>query len=71
MKELKQLREMSEKELMEKLDQLKSELRKARSEIGAGGAVAKPTQTRNIRRSIARVLTVLNERRRGLLEGTV
>lgn len=64
MKELKQLREMSEAELLERLSQLKAELRKVRSEVGAGGAVANPAQARNIRRSIARVLTVLNERRR-------
>jgi len=56
---------MSEAELLDRLDQLKAELRKVKSEIGAGGAVSKPTQARNIRKSIARVLTVLNERRRG------
>ena len=64
-KEMKQLREMNDAELLERLDQLKAELRKVKSEIGAGGAVSKPTQARNIRRSIARVLTVLNERRKG------
>jgi ribosomal protein L29 len=64
-REMNQLREMSEAELLDRLDQLKAELRKVKSEIGAGGAVSKPTQARNIRKSIARVLTVLNERRRG------
>ncbi len=64
-REMKQLREMNETELLERIAELKAELRKVRSEIGAGGAVAKPTQARKIRKSIARALTVLHQRRSG------
>lgn len=68
-REVRQLREMSEAELLERLDQLKAELRKIRSEIGTGGGVGKPARAREIRRSIARALTVLRERRRNVQGG--
>ncbi|MCS7110595.1 MAG: 50S ribosomal protein L29 [Candidatus Caldarchaeum sp.] len=59
----KELREMDEKELLEKINELKSELRKAVSEIGTGGAVQNPMRKRELRKSIARAYTVLTEKR--------
>ncbi|MCS6784874.1 MAG: 50S ribosomal protein L29 [Candidatus Caldarchaeum sp.] len=59
----KELREMDEKELLDKIDELKSELRKVVSEIGTGGAVQNPMRKRELRKTIARAYTVLTEKR--------
>ena len=59
---LKVLREMNDKDLSEKLDELSSELTKLRSE-GAKGTLKKETASiRWARRDIARIKTILNER---------
>ena len=59
---LKVLREMNDKDLSEKLDELSSELTKLRSE-GAKGTLKKETASiRWTRRDIARINTILNER---------
>ena len=59
---LKVLREMNDKDLSEKLDELSSELTKLRSE-GAKGTLKKETASiRWTRRDIARIKTILNER---------
>lgn len=61
---LKALREMNEKDLSEKLDELSSELAKLRSE-GAKGTLKKETASiRWTRRDIARIKTLL----RGMVE---
>lgn len=66
MKALKELRSKSDEELIEELQELKTELRNLRTKIRSGGAVEKPGQIRNIKRTIARILTILQERRRGI-----
>ena len=59
---LKVLREMNDKDLTEKLDELSSELTKLRSE-GAKGTLKKETASiRWTRRDIARIKTILNEK---------
>lgn len=61
---LKVLREMNERDLAEKLDELSSELAKLRSE-GAKGTLKKETASiRWTRRDIARIKTILSERLR-------
>ncbi|HZD34342.1 MAG TPA: 50S ribosomal protein L29 [Nitrososphaeraceae archaeon] len=61
---LKALREMNDKDLSEKLDELSSELAKLRSE-GAKGTLKKETASiRWTRRDIARIKTLL----RGMVE---
>jgi large subunit ribosomal protein L29 len=59
---LKTLREMNDKDLSEKMDELSSELAKLRSE-GAKGTLKKETANiRWTRRDIARIKTILIER---------
>jgi large subunit ribosomal protein L29 len=59
---LKTLREMNSNDLTEKLAELNVDLAKLRSE-GAKGTLKKQTgYLRWIRRDIARILTILNER---------
>lgn len=63
---LKVLREMNDKDLTDKLDELSSELTKLRSE-GAKGTLKKETASiRWTRRDIARIKTILTERVRSL-----
>lgn len=60
---LKTLREMNSSDLTEKLSELNADLAKLRSE-GAKGTLKKETgDLRWIRRDIARIMTILNERR--------
>jgi large subunit ribosomal protein L29 len=59
---LKTLREMNSNDLAEKMSELNADLAKLRSE-GAKGTLKKETgDIRWIRRDIARIMTILNER---------
>ena len=60
----KALREMSDEELNEKLLSLKESLLKERSSVAMGGAPSSPGKMRSIRRQIARVLTVMEEKKK-------
>ncbi len=62
MKAVKELRELTDQELRERIDEYKAELRKVRTEIGAGGAVQNPARARLLRKNIARAYTILRER---------
>ena len=66
MKALKELRSKSDRELIEELQELRTELRNIRTKIKSGGAVENSGQVKNMRRTIARILTILNERKRGI-----
>jgi len=56
-----ELREMSNEERQEKLQELRTELTKLQTMIKAGGAVENPGRTHVIKKTIARILTVINE----------
>ena len=64
-REMREIRAKSSEELKEELAELRTELRDLRTKIRSGGAVDKPARVRMIRRRIARILTVLNERGEG------
>ncbi|MDF2957333.1 MAG: Ribosomal protein L29 [Candidatus Alkanophagales archaeon MCA70_species_1] len=59
-----EIRKMSDAELREELRELSMELLRERTKIAAGGALENPGRVREIRRTIARIKTVLEERRR-------
>jgi large subunit ribosomal protein L29 len=59
-----ELREMSIEELKEKLVELKRELLKERAHKAVSGAPSNPGRMREIRRTIARILTIMNEKKR-------
>ena len=61
-KEVRELREKPVEELVAELDRLRAELVLVRSRTVAGGGLEKTAQIRNIRRRIARILTILRER---------
>ena len=58
---IKEIRSMSREERERRLNELRAELVRLRTMVKAGGAVEKPARIREIRRTIARILTVNNE----------
>jgi len=59
------MREMSSVQRAEKTNELRTELARLRTMVAAGGAVESPTQIRQIRKTIARILTIEAEAKRG------
>jgi large subunit ribosomal protein L35e len=59
-----QLRGKKKNELLKQLDELKTELASLRVAKVTGGAAAKLSKIRGVRKSIARVLTVINQTQR-------
>lgn len=59
---MKQVRGMLDEEIDKKLEELYAELSQQRVLIAGGGAVENPSRIRLVRRTIARLLTVKNER---------
>ncbi|WP_295722753.1 50S ribosomal protein L29 [uncultured Methanobrevibacter sp.] len=58
----KEIWEMENEEIQEKLLELKSELAKNVSKSAASGVVENPGNIRELKRTIARVLTIMNEK---------
>ena len=58
----KEIWEMEYEEIQEKLLELKSELSKNVSKRAASGVVENPGNIRELKRTIARVLTIMNEK---------
>ncbi len=56
-----EIREMSEEEMDDKIFELRSELLSERSKIAAGGVADNPGRIKEIRRTIARFLTIKKE----------
>lgn len=61
-KEIREIREKGSDELRQELRELRTELRDMRTKVRLGGSVDKPGRIRVLKRRIARILTVLNER---------
>ncbi len=58
---MQEIRDMSEAERNEKLQELRTEVTKMKTMIMAGGAVENPGRAKVLRKAIARILTVINE----------
>jgi len=58
---VKEIRNMSREERKERLSELRAELARLKTMIKAGGTVEKPSRIREIKRTIARILTINNE----------
>jgi large subunit ribosomal protein L29 len=61
-KESKEIRTKSTEELEEKLISLRAELAKERAAIASGTRPEKPAKINNLKKSIARILTILKEK---------
>lgn len=57
-----ELRELSVVELDERLVQLRTDLAKERASVASGSRAEKPAKIRNLRRGIARVLTIMGQK---------
>ena len=60
---VKDLKEFNDSELADKEKQLKKDLFELNNQRQLGGRVEKPASFRSIKRDIARILTVLSERK--------
>jgi large subunit ribosomal protein L29 len=61
---VKELRELSDAELEKKLKELRGELMRARTQIASGAPPDNPGRIRELRKTIARILTILRERKK-------
>jgi len=60
---IEEVRNMSAEEIEDELRSLESELIRERGLVSAGGAPEKPGRIKEIRRTIAKIQTVLTERK--------
>ena len=58
---IKEIREMSSEERNKKIAELKTELLRLKTMIKAGGTIENPARIRQLRKTIARILTIENE----------
>lgn len=62
---MREIRSMNSRERLNKITELQAELMKLRTAIRAKGSIENPDAPKQIRRTIARLLTVENEEKRG------
>ena len=60
---MKEIRGMPPEEKARRIVELKTELARQRTMVEAGGALENPSRIREIRKTIARILTVINEKK--------
>jgi large subunit ribosomal protein L29 len=63
---VKEINALSVEDRANKLADLRIELARIRTMVNAGGAVENPTRIRNLRRTIAQILTIQNEKKLGI-----
>ena len=62
---LKDIRGMSSEERRDKVAEFRTELARLRTMVEAGGSIDNPTRIRELRKTIARLLTIEAEERQG------
>jgi large subunit ribosomal protein L29 len=65
---LKDIKGMSTEERAKKISDLRAELARLKTMVRAGGAVENPARIRELRKTIAQILTIENEDKLGLRE---
>ena len=60
---VKEIRDMPSEERMKKLGELRTEVLRLKTMIKAGGTVEDPARVRELRKTIARILTIENEQK--------
>jgi large subunit ribosomal protein L29 len=56
---------MSNEEILEKLKEFRAELARARATAAAGGSLENPARIRELKRTVARMLTIVKEKQKG------
>jgi len=57
----KEIRDMSHEDRKKRLNELQTELMRLKTMIKAGGSIENPARVRQLRKTIARILTIENE----------
>jgi len=65
---IKDIRDLSSQERTKRLGELKTELTRLRTMIKAGGTVENPARVKELRRAIAKLLTIENEEKLGIVK---
>jgi large subunit ribosomal protein L29 len=65
---VKEIRDMPSEERTKRLGELRTELLRLKTMVRAGGTVENPARIRELRRTIARVLTIEHEEKLGLVK---
>ncbi|MBS7647329.1 50S ribosomal protein L29 [Candidatus Bathyarchaeota archaeon] len=60
---VKEIRELSPEERAKKLNEFRTELVRLKTMVKAGGAVENPARIKELRKAIARILTIENEQK--------
>ena len=60
---VKEIRDMPTEERKKKLGELRTELVRLKTMINAGGAIENPSRIKELRKTIARILTIENEQK--------
>jgi large subunit ribosomal protein L29 len=63
--QLKDIRDMSSDKRKEKITEFRTELARLKTMVEAGGSIDNPAQIRELRKTIARILTIEAEEKRG------
>ena len=63
---LKDIKDMSTEERSKKVSELRAELARLKTMVKAGGAVENPARIRELRKTVAQILTIENEDKLGL-----
>lgn len=58
---LKDIRDMTPEKRSEKLEELRTELSRLRSMNNAGGSIENPSRIKEVRKAIARIMTIQSE----------
>ena len=61
---LKDIRDMSSDQRTAKINEFRTELARLKTMVAAGGAIDNPSQVRELRKTIARMLTIEAEEKR-------
>ena len=67
---LKEIQNMSSEVRSSKLVELRAELARIKTMVKAGGAVENPTRVRELRKTIAQILTIENETKLGIRQAS-
>jgi len=60
---IKEIRDMSTEDQTKKLGELRTELLRLKTMVRAGGTVENPARIKELRKTIARILTIQNEQK--------
>lgn len=65
---VKEIRDMSSEERVKRLHELRTELLRLKTMTKAGGTIENPARIRELRKTIAQILTIEHEQKLGLAE---